>query len=267
MGKYLPAQSRVVVRPQLFVVLLVFVALFFGLRGKAFQPIGVAVPAKPGAAVHSAQTLQPPLIKPAIEVVDCSLQACLALTFDDGPNTAVTPRVLEVLERHHARATFFVIGSHVPGNEELLRRMYRGGNEIGNHSWGHPDFTTLSPEQIQQQLSKTQEIVVNAGVPAPTLFRPPYGAINAVVKSRTPLTIALWNIDPEDWRTKDPKEIVRKVEANVHPGRVVDLHDTHPVTADALEQLVTDLQKDYQLVTFSELLDLAPGQPGVFYGR
>jgi peptidoglycan-N-acetylglucosamine deacetylase len=199
--------------------------------------------------------------------VDCAEQACLALTFDDGPSPAVTPQVLTVLEKHHVHATFFMIGTHVPGNENLLRRMYQDGHELGNHSWSHPDFTTLPVAQIEMQIAKAQSAITAAGVPAPTLFRPPYGAVNAVVKAHVPLTFAMWNVDPEDWHQKNPKDIVSRIEANARPGRVIDLHDIHQPTADALDQLLTDLAPHYEFVTFSQLFNLAPGQPGVFYGR
>jgi len=254
-------------RPQLWVGILAFCALLIGL-----QQISPKVPYAPlvdlpSGTPHVVQQFASPQPRPPIPPVDCSHQACLALTFDDGPNPVTTPQVLDVLARHHARATFFVIGSHVPGNEALLRRMYHDGHEIGNHSWSHPDFTTLSPEQIRQQISQTQAVVVAAGVPAPTLFRPPYGAVNAVVKSQVPMTFAMWNIDPEDWRAKHPKDVLAKMEPSIRPGRVVDLHDIHQPTADSLDQMVTNLQQQYQLVTFSELFDLTSGQPGLFYGR
>ena len=217
--------------------------------------------------VAGARTLSPVAPPPARAYVDCALESCLALTFDDGPNPVTTPLVLDALERHQARATFFVMGNRVAGNEALLRRMYAAGHEVGSHSWSHPDFTTLSLEQLKQQVTDTQAAVVAAGLPAPTLFRPPYGAMNGVVRSQVPMTIALWNVDPEDWKQKDPKKIVERVMASVAPGRVVDMHDTHQQTADSMDQLLVELQQHYQLVTFSELFDLAPGQPGVFYGR
>jgi peptidoglycan/xylan/chitin deacetylase (PgdA/CDA1 family) len=205
--------------------------------------------------------------RPVVPSVNCAVQACLALTFDDGPNAVTTPQVLDTLARHHARATFFVLGTHVAGNEQLLRRMYLEGHEVGNHSWGHQDFTTLHPDQIHQQIERTQAAVAATGIPVPTLFRPPYGAMNTAVRAQVPLTLALWNVDPEDWRSKHPSDIIAKVEAHALPGRVVDLHDIHQPTADSLDQLLTDLQQHYQLVTFSEMFDLVPGQPGVFYGR
>jgi peptidoglycan/xylan/chitin deacetylase (PgdA/CDA1 family) len=214
-----------------------------------------------------AAAIDPLPARPVHPFVDCAAQACLALTFDDGPHRTITPQVLDTLERRGARATFFVLGSHVAGNEALLRRMYGNGHEIGNHSWSHPDFTALNAEQIQQQIVHTQAAVIAAGLPAPTIFRPPYGAINAVVRNRVPMSVALWNVDPEDWEVRDPAKIIARVHAHVVPGGVVDLHDTYQATADSLDQLIGELQQHYRLVTFSELFDLAPGQPGVFYGR
>ncbi|MET0779289.1 MAG: polysaccharide deacetylase family protein [Candidatus Saccharimonadales bacterium] len=257
----------IVVRPQLWVGVAAVCVLLLGIYWPATPVTPARETARPPAAVEGITAPQPVLPRPLIPAVDCGVQACLALTFDDGPNSAATPLVLDALERHHARATFFVLGNHVPGNEALLRRMYQNGHEIGNHSWSHPDFTTLNLEQMQQQITQTQAVVMAAGLPAPTLFRPPYGAVNAVVKNRIPMTLAMWNVDPEDWRTKDPKKIIATVEAGAARGRVVDLHDTHQPTADSLDQLVVELQQQYQLVTFSELFDLVPGQPGVFYGR
>lgn len=198
---------------------------------------------------------------------DCSQQPCLALTFDDGPNPQTTPQILDILEQEHVRATFFVVGSRVPGQEALLRRMYQNGNEIGNHSWSHPNLTKLSPEQIAQQVNKTQQAVVAAGVPAPHLFRPPYGAINAKVQSSIPLSIALWNVDPVDWESNDPAHLTQAMIDQAKPGGVLDLHDIYPGTVEALRPAIQVLRTKYQLVTFSEMMALAPGQPGLYYGR
>lgn len=213
---------------------------------------------KPGRAVEGAHAAGP---------ADCSLAPCLALTFDDGPDPKVTPQVLDVLARHHVHATFYVVGSRVAGNESLLRRMHAEGHEIGNHSWSHADLTALSPEQVQEQIARTQAAVAAAGVPLPTTFRPPYGAVNAVVRSNVRLSIVRWNLDPQDWDAHDAKDIVAKVESTARRGGVVEMHDIHQQTADSLDQLLSDLTPHYQLVTVSDMFNLPSGQRGEFFGR
>lgn len=252
------------VRPQFLVGLVVMAAMLYG-TSQAFRAPAqgeLVVATKPQVA--AAFIVTPPPKRPP---VDCTKEACLALTFDDGPRADVTPRVLDTLAKHQARATFFVLGSQVGGNEGLLRRMYQEGHEIGNHSWSHPHFPQLSSDAMREQIHHTQAAVAKAGVPAPKLFRPPYGDTNSVVEATVPMTMALWNVDPEDWRHKNYEDILRTVKEHAKPGRVIVLHDTNKPTADCLDQLVSDLQKDYRLVTFSELFNLTASQPGKYYGR
>lgn len=213
------------------------------------------------------QADQPVTMQPPKRHIDCSKVPCLALTFDDGPNPVTTPLILDILERQHVRATFFVIGSRIHGQEATLRRMYYNGDEIGSHSWSHPDFTTLSAADIAQQVSMTQAAVVAAGVPAPTLFRPPYGAVNDAVRSAVPMTLAMWNIDPLDWKEKDANKLRERIIAQAKPGGVSDMHDIYHVTADALEGAIIELKKNYQLVTYSEMFNIQPGQRGEYFGR
>jgi peptidoglycan/xylan/chitin deacetylase (PgdA/CDA1 family) len=228
-------------------------------------PASLTVPLHPAHRHHAG--LPTSAVRGAVAPVDCARVACLALTFDDGPSATVTPQVLDILDRHHVHATFYVVGSRVAGNEALLRRMHAAGHEIGNHTWSHADLTTLSPEQVREQIANTQAAVAAAGVPLPTTFRPPYGAVNGVVRSNVQLTIVRWNVDPEDWDTKQAKDIVPKVESTAKPGGVVEMHDIHQQTADSLDQLLNDLTPRYKLVTVSELFSLPPGQRGEFFGR
>lgn len=199
--------------------------------------------------------------------VDCSKVACIALTFDDGPKAPVTGRVLDILEMHNAKATFFLIGVHIPGNEELVRRMHASGHEIGNHSWSHRNLAELSPQEVEDDIAKAQTAITAAGAPLPRLFRPPYGMFDSMVRSHVPMTVVAWNIDPEDWRAKKPEQITEHVLIHAKPGAIIDLHDIYDTTADALDPIIIELKKSYQLVTVSELLDLPAGQPGIFYGR
>lgn len=203
----------------------------------------------------------------AREPVDCAAVACLALTFDDGPRSQLTPRILDILDSHKASATFFVTGTHVSGNEALLRRMHASGHEIGNHTWGHAKLTEMAPQEIQDDIARTQQAIAATGVPAPSIFRPPYGLFNPVVRTHVPMSVVFWNVDPRDWEAKSPQQITDFVTANAKPGAVVLLHDIHQVTADALEPMLVALKQQYHFVTVSQLLDIPPGQQGVFYSR
>jgi peptidoglycan/xylan/chitin deacetylase (PgdA/CDA1 family) len=222
---------------------------------------------------HEFQAVEPVIPTPALATqppkaaVDCGKIACLALTFDDGPHPQMTAKLLDILEREKVRATFFVVGNRVQGQEPLLRRMFYAGNEIGNHSWNHPDMTSLQPDQMLQQINQTQAAIASAQVPAPTLFRPPYGAVNASVRNTVPLTLALWNDDPLDWKGKDPVHLKDIIMAHARRGGVIDLHDIYGVTVDAMALAIPELKTKYQLVTFSELMNTQPGLRGEYFGR
>ena len=230
----------------------------------------ITQPSRSHAPDLSQKVISPPpqpVVAPPKLLPDCAEKPCMALTFDDGPDWATTAQILDILDKYRVKASFFVVGSRVPSHEPLLRRMYATGHEVANHSWNHPDFATLTAEQQLLQVTRTQEAIMAAGVPAPTLFRPPYGMINNTTRSVVPLTIALWNIDPLDWQTKDAGKLRDAIVSHARPGGVVDLHDIYPATVQALEPTIQALQPHYQLVTFSELFSLDRGQPGEFFGR
>lgn len=260
--------------PQAVIVFTLFLACFgFWLAPMsvdgAFQ--AVAQPARKTADTASQNRLIKSNVrlpsKPLARTVDCGKVACLALTFDDGPNPVSTSQVLDVLERENVPATFFVVGSRVAGQEHLLRRMFYDGNEVGNHSWSHPDLTALTNGQILEQVNRTQAAVISAGLPAPVLFRPPYGAVNATVKTAVPMTLAMWNGDPLDWKEKDVNKVKDSIVAQAKPGGVLDMHDIYGITAQALGPAIDELKNKYTFVTFSELFDLQPGQRGEYFGR
>ena len=194
--------------------------------------------------------------KPLAFSTDCTIAACIALTFDDGPDAVTTPRVLASLEKAHARATFFVIGNKIAGHERILQRIQADGSEIGNHSWSHPYFTKIKPEDMLDQINKTQSALVAAGVPPARLFRPPYGAMNDQVRQTVPLPLAFWNVDPRDWSHKNPNELIADVEAHARPGAIIVMHDTLDSTTHGLDELINRLQYQYQLVTLSELVQI-----------
>ena len=195
----------------------------------------------------------------------------IALTFDDGP-TGSTEKILDTLERYGARATFFVLGSMVEANEDIIRRAHRGGSEIFGHSWSHSRLTGLSYDQVSSDIARTHEAITNIIGEAPRFFRPPYGVSNDIVRQASRnlgFTMINWDVDPSDWATTDPDVIYDSIMEVIRPDSVMVLHDSRPSTAAAMERVVPSLiEKGYRLVTLSELfyhLGVVP-EPGTVYG-
>jgi peptidoglycan/xylan/chitin deacetylase (PgdA/CDA1 family) len=197
---------------------------------------------------------------------DCQVDSCLALTFDDGPGADSTPIILSALEKAQVHASFFVLGYKVAPNADILRRIHADGSDIGDHSWTHPDFTKIPEAQVQQQVDMTQAAIAATGIPAPYLLRPPYGSINQTILSHINMPTIMWNVDPKDWAQKDPNAIAQIVEAQAKPGGIIVMHDK-PLTAAAIDKIVTDLKDKYRLVTVSQLLGLNPDSRGIYFGR
>ncbi len=195
---------------------------------------------------------------------DCNIDTCIALTFDDGPNLVTTPQILNILDKYNTPATFFVVGNRVAQNSSLLVRMQLSGDEVENHSWSHPDFTKLNNAQIKDEINKTQAAVIAAGLPAPKYFRPPYEAINANVLKSVNMPFILWNIDPQDWKLKDPGSLVQTIASQVKPGSIIILHDIKQNTISALPKVIEILKTKYKLVTVKQLLNLPEGSSGEF---
>ncbi len=207
-----------------------------------------------------------PYFQPVGQSIDCAVEKCLALTFDDGPDSTTTPQVLADLDGVHAMATFFIIGKKVATHVDLLKRMQASGYEIGDHSWSHPDFTRLTPLQIRDQINSTQQAIIAAGLPAPRFFRPPYESRNDMIRRIVNMPFILWNVDPKDWNAQNPHLLAQTVIATAKPGAIIIMHDTLPVTVQALPEILVGL-KDYRLVSVSQLLNLSPTAQGEFTGR
>ena len=186
----------------------------------------------------------------------------VALTFDDGPSS-YTPRVLRLLRRARARATFFVVGSRAAARPDLVRAESRQG-AVGNHTWTHPRLASLEPRDVIQQLLRTQAAIVRAtGGVRPLLFRPPYGvgtpAETAAVHALR-LVDVRWSLDSLDSRPgASAGAVVRNVTAGLRPGAIVLLHDIHPWTVAALPRILRAVRRrGLTPVTIPELVALDP---------
>jgi peptidoglycan-N-acetylglucosamine deacetylase len=186
----------------------------------------------------------------------------VALTFDDGPSR-YTPRVLRLLRRARARATFFVIGSRAAARPDLVRAESLLG-AVGNHTWTHPRLASLARRDVIRQLLRTQAAIVRAtGGVRPILFRPPYGvgtpAETAAVHALG-LVDVRWSADSLDSRPgANAGRVVRNVTAELRPGAIVLLHDIYPWTVAALPRILRALRaRGLTPVTIPELVALDP---------
>ena len=149
----------------------------------------------------------------------------LYLTFDDGPHPVYTPRVLEILSRHGARSTFFVIGSLVEQYPGIIQRINAQGHTVANHTWNHENLAGLPQEEFDDTVSRTQELLGSQATPC---LRPPYGSIDAFTRdwaANHGLDVTLWDVDPADWRRPPAAEIAQHIVDHARDGAVVLLHD------------------------------------------
>lgn len=197
--------------------------------------------------------------------VDCARQACVALTFDDGPS-AYTDRLIDTLVRTKTPATFFVVGSQVASRPATVRRMQSAGLAVENHTYSHPQLTTLSYSGQLSQVTRTDSALATAGVRRSTLLRPPFGSWNSTTRTLGKPLI-LWSVDPRDWEVRDAARIRSHVAANARSGSIVLLHDSHSTTVDAVPGIISDLRaRGFTLVTVDTLVpSMKPGD--VVYSR
>ena len=206
-------------------------------------------------------TTPQPQVSEAIFSQGDGSQPEIALTFDDGPDLTYTPQVLSILQQYNVHATFFTVGDHVQAYPGLTQQEYANGNIVGNHSWDHPDLTTLSADDIHAQLSNTSDVIQSATGVRPVFFRPPYGAYNYQTLNQASslgLTTVTWSVDTEDWQRPGSSAIIDTVLTDAQNGSVILMHDgggDRSETVEALPTIITKLQeKGFRLVTLQQLV-------------
>jgi peptidoglycan/xylan/chitin deacetylase (PgdA/CDA1 family)/sulfur carrier protein ThiS len=175
----------------------------------------------------------------------------VALTFDDGPWPGSTRAVLNVLERMHAKATFFVIGYLAKRHPDLIRAELHAGMAVGSHSWDHPEpFDAIPVRRMRTELATTSDYLHNEFGLRAALFRPPGGSEAPDVVTQASLLgmrVVNWDVDPRDWsRTVSTRDLVRAVLSNVRRGAIVDLHDgggDRSATVKALPSIIRGIRR------------------------
>lgn len=177
----------------------------------------------------------------------------VALTFDDGPNYN-TNKILDVLNKYHVPATFFVLGSKIKGNEYILNKMKDSGMEIGNHTYNHLLLTKYKEDKIKKEITDTNNLIFEVTGKEPKLFRPSYGSFNKKIKNISEMPIIIWDIDTLDWKYHNSKKITNRVVNKVKDGDIVLMHDIYSATANALDNIIPMLANNgYSFVTVSDL--------------
>lgn len=190
----------------------------------------------------------------------------LALTYDDGPNDPDTLRLMEVLARHGAKATFFVLGRFVQQKPEIVRALASAGHVIGNHSWDHPRLIFATDTELRRQVDRTQSAIFDACGVRPTLFRPPYGGrrpgILAAVR-KLGLEPVMWNVTCYDWKPTSADRVFGHARRQIRGGDVILMHDgdqqamgadrSHAVTAT--DRLIAHYKAaGFEFVTIPEMM-------------
>lgn len=193
----------------------------------------------------------------------------VALTFDDGPSRNNTLKILDALKQHNARATFFMVGYNIQGNEDIIKQISEQGSEAANHTANHGNLSEMDENGIHAEVDSIADTIKSVTGQSTVLLRPPYGATGdtAMVTIKDP--IILWSIDTEDWKTRNVQSTVSHVQSHVYDGSIILMHDIYPETADAAVQIIEWLDSQgYQMVTVSELGYYRRGglQPGIRYG-
>lgn len=181
----------------------------------------------------------------------------IAFTFDDGPNTKTTSRLLDGIKEFDARVTFFVLGSRVASNSEVLKRAYEEGNQIGSHTYNHLNLLLLDDANVLSEINMANEEIEKVIGIRPSILRPPYGNINDHIKTYANMHIINWDIDTEDWKLKDRNLIKDKILESAHDGAIVLLHDIYTESVEGALMAMRELEREgYAFVTIEEMVKL-----------
>lgn len=179
----------------------------------------------------------------------------IALTFDDGPHPYYTEQLLDGLAERGVKATFFLLGCNIEGNEEVVRRMAEEGHLIGNHTYYHVDITTLSQEEACAEIQDTSRKITEITGQPVEYVRPPFGSWSQELECEVMMIPIFWSVDTLDWSTRNADLLVQQVVSEVEENDIILMHDSYKSTIQAALRIVDLLQSEgYEFVTADELI-------------
>lgn len=182
----------------------------------------------------------------------------VAITFDVAWGTQNIDKIISILEKHNIKATFFLVGSWVDDNEELVKKLYENGHELGNHSNTHANLKEISDEDITNEIEITTEKIANITGDKTNLFRPPFGDFNnksmEICENLGYKTIK-WDVDSLDWKEIGPNHVIERVIKGSQPGSIILFHANSSDVEGYLDNTITRLEKNgYKIVKVSDLI-------------
>ncbi|MDT8902397.1 polysaccharide deacetylase family protein [Anaeroselena agilis] len=263
------------------------VGLYIFVYGMAFT---AAYPGPPGAAEAAPAAAQPVAARPAVPVSAPAApppvpapqpraatsagtiywhgpadKRQVAITFDDGPHPEYTPQILAILDRHHAKATFFMVGEMARRYPEVARQVADRGNEVADHTMTHPEAPRSDGRTLRREVQEAARLIETVSGGKPHYFRPPYGYFDVAYFRAcrdAGLDVVLWSVVPRDWEQPPAEILARRVAAEIRPGSVILLHDgggDRRQTVKALPAIIDAIRaKGLEPVTLSRLLGDRP---------
>lgn len=223
-------------------------------------PAAPVAPATAAVAAQQEQAIRSALGYTAFVTQGSANRREIALTFDDGPGP-YTPQILDILERYHVPATFFIVGRSLKDFGSILPREIADGFVIGDHTQDHLMLTQLSPQDQKAQLLQQVAGIRAYGAPFPHLFRPPYGAFNRTTLGYTHkygMLTVLWTVDTKDFAQPGTGAIVRAVVGGAKPGAIMLMHDAGGIRTETVRALPTIIaalrRRHFELVTVPKLM-------------
>ncbi len=187
----------------------------------------------------------------------------IAITFDDGPDNNLTPQLLDLLHKEEIKATFFIIGSKIKGNESLLKKIHQNGHIIGNHSFSHDKkLTYQSSQYLKKDVERCNNSLTAVIGAQPRFFRPPFGITTPRynrVLNQLKLTSIGWNIRSFDTTANDQSKLYNKVVGKIKDGSILLFHDTQQITLNILPDIIKYCkQNGIKIVPLSQLINQKP---------
>ena len=192
----------------------------------------------------------------------------VAFTFDDGPHKEYTSKLIDVLYKNKAKATFFLLGVNMNKYPDIVKELANSNNEIGTHTYNHKNFYKISKKSIQHEIESSRKLYNDLTNKEMHLLRPPYGNVNRKIKRYIDYPIILWNVDTIDWKTKNTNYVVNHVLDTIEDGDIILFHDVYSTTLEAIELLLPKLYlMGYQVVDVTTLSQIknSPLEKGEMY--